>query len=158
MPQRPALNPCPAASVLWLPYQAYTLLLRPARPPPPAGEGSGAGAGAGAAAPSGSPLGDSALLLLLVLLFHAPPQVTVLRLQGLSLASIYGGLPCVSRQLSSWHWEVRSVPSLIFCFGHRAADEPVLQPPPVQDAPFGNPYRQSLQRLQDADDLGAQRL
>lgn len=23
-----------------------------------------------------------------------------------------------------------------------------------QDAPFGNPYRQSLQRLQDADDLG----
>lgn len=90
MPQRPALTPCPAASVLWLPYQAYTLLLRPARPPPPAGEGSGAGAGAGAAAPSGSPLGDSALLLLLVLLFHAPPQVTVLCLQGLSLASIYG--------------------------------------------------------------------
>jgi hypothetical protein len=24
----------------------------------------------------------------------------------------------------------------------------------LQDAPFGNPYRQSLQRLQDADDLG----
>jgi hypothetical protein len=84
-----------AASMLWLPYQAYTLLLRPARPTPPAGEGGAASAGGGAAAPSGSPLGDSALLLLLVLLFHAPPQ----------------------------------------------------------DAPFGNPYRQSLQRLQDADDL-----
>lgn len=75
-----------AASVFWLPYQAYTLLLRPARP---TGESSAA------AAPSNSPLGDSALILLLVLLFHAPPQ----------------------------------------------------------DAPWGNPYRQSLQRLQDADDL-----
>lgn len=77
-----------AASVLWLPYQAYTLLLRPARP-------SASGDAAAAAAPSSSPLGDGALLLLLVLLFHAPPQ----------------------------------------------------------DASFGNPYRQSLARLQDADDL-----
>ncbi|KAL4436850.1 hypothetical protein ABPG75_003989 [Micractinium tetrahymenae] len=77
-----------AASVLWLPYQAYTLLLRPARP-------SASGDADAAAAPSNSPLGDSALLLLLVLLFHAPPQ----------------------------------------------------------DAPFGNPYRQSLARLQDADDI-----
>lgn len=67
-----------AASVLWLPYQAYTLLLRPARQQPPAGEASGSGGtggGGGAGAPSGSPLGDSALLLLLILLFHAPPQV-----------------------------------------------------------------------------------
>ncbi|KAL4457338.1 hypothetical protein ABPG75_012203, partial [Micractinium tetrahymenae] len=77
-----------AASVLWLPYQAYPLLLRPARP-------SASGDANAAAAPSNSPLGDSALLLLLVLLFHAPPQ----------------------------------------------------------DAPFGNPYRQSLARLQDADDF-----
>ncbi|KAL4436991.1 hypothetical protein ABPG75_004130, partial [Micractinium tetrahymenae] len=76
------------ASVLWLPYQAYPLLLRPARP-------SASGDANAAAAPSNSPLGDSALLLLLVLLFHAPPQ----------------------------------------------------------DAPFGNPYRQSLARLQDADDI-----
>ncbi|PSC74556.1 dymeclin-like isoform X1 [Micractinium conductrix] len=79
-----------AASVLWLPYQAYTLLLRPSRLSD-SGEASGGTAGA----PSNSPLGDSALLVLLVLLFHAPPQ----------------------------------------------------------DAPFGNPYRQSLQRLQDRDDL-----
>lgn len=60
--------PGPVASVLWLPYQAYTLLLRPARPSAP-------GDPAAAAAPSNSPLGDGALLLLLVLLFHAPPQV-----------------------------------------------------------------------------------
>jgi hypothetical protein len=34
---------------------------------------------------------------------------------------------------------------------------PLILPllPLLQDAPFGNPYRQSLQRLQDADDLGA---
>jgi hypothetical protein len=79
-----------AASVLWLPYQAYTLLLRPARP------ATADASGGAAAAPSNSPLGDSALLLLLALLFHAPPP----------------------------------------------------------DASFGNPYRQSLQRMQDADDLG----
>lgn len=58
-----------AASVLWLPYQAYTLLLRPSRLSD-SGEASGGTAGA----PSNSPLGDSALLVLLVLLFHAPPQ------------------------------------------------------------------------------------
>lgn len=67
--------------MLRLPYQAYTLLIRPRAHSPHAPD---------------SPLGDAALLLLLVLVFHAPPQ----------------------------------------------------------DAPYGNPYRQSLQRLQDADDLG----
>ncbi|KAL4432564.1 hypothetical protein ABPG77_000501 [Micractinium sp. CCAP 211/92] len=77
-----------AASVLWLPYQAYTLLLRPVRP-------SASGDAGAATAPSSSPLGDSALLLLLVLLFHAPPQ----------------------------------------------------------DSPVGNPYRASMARLQDADDI-----
>jgi hypothetical protein len=65
-----ACLPAPAASVFWLPYQAYTLLLRPARPSSAGDSPSGGAAGA----PSGSPLGDSALLLLLVLLFHAPPQ------------------------------------------------------------------------------------
>jgi hypothetical protein len=81
-----------AVSMLRLPYQAYTLLLRPARP-------AADGGGGAAAAPSASPLGDAALLVLLVLLFHAPPP----------------------------------------------------------DAPWGNPYRQSLQRVLDADDLGVLR-
>ncbi len=67
--------------MLWLPYQAYTLLIRPRGP---------------SQLHADSPLGDAALLLLLALIFHAPPA----------------------------------------------------------DAPFGNPYRQSLQKLQDADDRG----
>lgn len=87
-----------AASVLWLPYQAYTLLLRPVRSASADGEAGAAGAaGAASDVASASPLGDTSLLLLLALVFHAPPQ----------------------------------------------------------DAPFGNPYRQALGRLQDADDLGA---
>ena len=84
-----------AASVFWLPFQAYTLLLRPLRSGGAGAGGGGGGAGGGAGGSSGaeaggggvggeggaadvasgSPLGDTALLLLLVLLFHAPPLV-----------------------------------------------------------------------------------
>jgi hypothetical protein len=64
-----------AASVFWLPYQAYTLLVRPGRQPSGL-DASAGGSGGTAGAPSSSPLGDCALLLLLVLLFHSPPQVS----------------------------------------------------------------------------------
>ena len=67
--------------MLWLPYQAYTLLIRPRNP---------------SQSHPDSPLGDASLLLLLALVFHAPPL----------------------------------------------------------EASYGNPFRQSLQRLQDADDQG----
>lgn len=87
----PHLSSC-AASVLWLPYQAYTLLLRPARPAAAAGGGEG---GSGGGAPSGSPLGDTALLLLLVLVFHAPPQVTAWLLPGFC-AGHRGARACIA--------------------------------------------------------------
>ncbi len=70
--------------MLWLPYQAYTLLIRPRTP---------------SQSHPDSPLGDASLLLLLALIFHAPPL----------------------------------------------------------EASYGNPFRQSLQRLQDADDQGERR-
>jgi len=44
-----------AASVMWLPYQAYSLLIR-------------------SAAQSSSPLAEISELLLLILAFHTPPQ------------------------------------------------------------------------------------
>ena len=46
---------CIAASVLWLPYQAYSLLVR-------------------SAAQSSSPLAETSELFLLLLAFHAPVQ------------------------------------------------------------------------------------
>ena len=82
----------PAASVLWLPYQAYTLLLRPVRSASADAEaGAGGAAGSTVAAASASPLGDTALLLLLALVFHAPPQVR----------SLLAGLSCMHSGLAS---------------------------------------------------------
>ena len=130
-----------AASVFWLPYQAYSLLVRPGRQP--SGVDAG-GSGGTAGAPSSSPLGDSALLLLLVLLFHSPPQVS----------TACGCYPL----LSSGHFAVPCSPCLSCCDADLAAHcllPLLLLLLLLQDAPFGNPYRQSLQRLQDADDLGA---
>ncbi len=55
MVQLTPLMPCLAASVLWLPYQAYSLLIR-------------------SAAQSSSPLAETSELFLLLLAFHAPVQ------------------------------------------------------------------------------------
>lgn len=122
--------------MLWLPYQAYTLLLRPSRP-----GGGGEGTGGAAAAPSNSPLGDSALLLLLVLLFHAPPQVLS---AAAGTAAVLGSSYCRG---DLWQAQVLWLPWGGDHLSHASHT--------LQDAPFGNPYRSSLQRLQDTDDLGA---
>jgi hypothetical protein len=149
-PQSYKQHPCArAASVLWLPYQAYTLLLRPARP-----SSAGDGSGGTAAAPSGSPLGDAALLLLLVLLFHAPPLVRHL---GWLQSLLFEAFQQVSGVMA-----VAPIGIVSACKAWGTGREgglgtdlfPVFLCRHVQDATFGNPYRSALQRLQDVDELG----